>query len=80
MENLTAKQRAILDYIFEFDKINHYQPNLQEIADYFKIIKPTVDQHLHACQNKGYITVTGQARAIKFEDKYFKEIKNEKRN
>ena len=53
--NLPPKQKKILEFINRFISENNYPPTFQEIADKFKIIIGTVQDHIAALIRKGYL-------------------------
>src|SRR3989344_1203460 len=53
--NLTPKQKKILEYIKIYLKKNEYSPSLEEIAKHFKLAKSTVHQHVETLIEKGYL-------------------------
>lgn len=53
---LTAKQKAIVDFINHYNQINGYSPSLEEIAREFKLnAVSTVHQHVKIIKEKGYL-------------------------
>jgi repressor LexA len=56
-EPLTARQRAILDYIAQYLRDSGFAPTLQDIADHFELSAiATVHKHLEHLRRKGWIT------------------------
>lgn len=56
MENLTKKQKEILDYIIQTIEEKGYPPTVREIAKEFSMASPrSVSDHLSAIERKGYI-------------------------
>jgi len=55
MENLTKKQKKILEYIEKHTNDNSYPPTFKEIASKFDITVGTVQDHISALQKKGYL-------------------------
>ncbi len=56
MQNLTKKQKQILDFINEYINKNNISPTIEEIKKKFKLkAVSTVHEHLSALKNKGYI-------------------------
>ena len=53
--SLPPKQKKILEFISRFMEDNNYPPTYQEIADKFKIIIGTVQDHIAALIRKGYL-------------------------
>lgn len=74
-ENLTKKQKQILDYITEFISINGFSPSYREIAEYFGLSSPaTIYEHIKGLEDKGYIKAEDKkARSIKIFKKEIKE-------
>lgn len=65
MENLTKKQKQILDFIKKFIKNNGYSPSLEETAKNFKLAKSTVHEHIEALKEKDYLNKkTNHQRSI----------------
>jgi len=65
-EELTARQREILNFILSFARKRGFQPSMREIGNKFGI-KSTygVHRHLQALQKKGYLKrPAGQGRAL----------------
>jgi repressor LexA len=52
---LPPKQKKIYEFINRFISENNYPPTFQEIADKFKIIIGTVQDHIAALIRKGYL-------------------------
>lgn len=71
MNPLTKKQKAIFDFIQDFQKKNGYPPTLEEIGRKFKLSSvATVHQHLDVLRKKGYIQRDkGRARSIELYKK-----------
>ena len=66
MSTLTKKQKAILDYIAEFQADYGYSPSYREIADHFKLASTaTVFQHVKNLESRGYVRIAeNEARSI----------------
>lgn len=66
-ENLTERQRAILDFIEEVIDDSGYPPTVREIGRHFRISSPRgVSDHLGALERKGYIErEPGKARGMR---------------
>lgn len=64
--NLTKRQRQILDYINDFVGDNGYTPSYREMGDYFGLSSPaTIHAHVQSLQNKGFLkTSFNEARSI----------------
>lgn len=55
MKELTKKQQRILNFIQNYIEKYTYPPSYDEIAEFFKVRKPTIFDHLNALQKKGYL-------------------------
>ena len=64
--NLTKRQRQILDFITEFTYDNGFAPSLREIGDHFNLSSPaTIHAHVQALKQKGMLkTSFNEARSI----------------
>lgn len=64
--NLTKRQRQILDFITEFTGDNGYAPSLREIGRHFNLSSPaTIHAHVRALEQKQMLkTSFNQARSI----------------
>lgn len=64
--NLTKKQRQILDFITEFTRDNGYAPSLREIGRHFNLSSPaTIHAHVRTLEKKQMLkTSFNQARSI----------------
>lgn len=72
MEDLTPRQRDIIEYIVTYTFRHLYQPTMREIGDNFKIRSTNgVADHLKCLQRKGYVKLGDppQARALHLTDK-----------
>lgn len=76
MQNLTSKQKQILDFINEYINKNNISPTIEEIKKKFKLkAVSTVHEHLSALKEKGYIKKennTSRSIKTKNENKTFK--------
>ncbi|MDD4271755.1 MAG: transcriptional repressor LexA [Patescibacteria group bacterium] len=65
-DNLTKRQRQILDFITEFTGDNGYAPSLREIGEHFNLSSPaTIHAHVQALKQKGILkTSFNEARSI----------------
>lgn len=65
-DNLTKRQRQILDFITEFTGANGYAPSFREIGDHFNLSSPaTIHAHVQALKKKGMLkTSFNEARSI----------------
>jgi len=62
---LPTKQKAVLDFINEYQKNNGYGPTLDEISQKLGTTIPTIHQHIKALRAKGYLKFAGvNARSI----------------
>ena len=55
MRKLTARQRAVLDWVVGFVRKHSLPPTLREIGKAFRISSPGVLGHLRALERKGYV-------------------------
>jgi len=64
--NLTKRQRQILDFITEFTGENGFAPSLREIGEHFNLSSPaTIHAHIQALKQKGMLkTSFNEARSI----------------
>lgn len=67
LESLTAKQRAVFDFVAEFIAANGYGPTIREIMDRFRYRSPNaVKVHLKPMRKKGLIDwKVGCARTLR---------------
>ena len=56
MKNLTNRQKEVLEFIARFTDGNGYPPTVREIGDHFDISLRAVQDHIAACQKKGYLS------------------------
>jgi len=65
-DQLTKRQKEILDYINDFISDNGYAPSYREIGDYFGLSSSaTIAEHIHSLQSKGFLkTDPNEARSI----------------
>ena len=65
-ENLTKRQKQILDFVNQFIDNNGYAPSYREIGEHFGLSSSaTVAEHVQTLQNKGYLrTDPNEARSI----------------
>ena len=64
MKGLTDKQKAILDFIEDFQEQNGMPPTVQEIADRFSVKSSTIFAYLRALQRKNQLERSAKARSI----------------
>ncbi len=73
MKALTERQKETLDFIASFTKENGFSPTIREISDYLKISIRATQDHIAACQNKGYLSQSNKKsrslRVIKKDEK-----------
>jgi repressor LexA len=64
--NLTKRQRQILDYITDFLNKNDFAPSLREIGEHFDLNSPaTVHVHIENLKKRGFLkTSFNEARSI----------------
>ena len=69
-DNLTKRQRQILDFINEFSQKNGYSPSYREIGEHFKLSSTaTIHAHVSALQKKRLIKKShNEARSIELID------------
>lgn len=65
-DNLTKRQRQILDFITDFKQKNGYAPSFREIGDNFSLSSPaTIHSHVENLKRKGFLkTSYNEARSI----------------
>jgi len=70
MTTITKKQKAILDYIQDFQEDHGFSPSYREIANHFDLSSiATVFQHIKNLENRGYIRIEeNEARSIEIVD------------
>lgn len=75
MKNLTDRQKEVLEFIAAFTEENGYPPTVREIGDNFGISLRAVQDHIAACQKKGYLSqCQKRSRSIRvLKDDYSKE-------
>lgn len=56
MKILTNRQKEVLEFIARFTDDNGYPPTVREIGDHFDISLRAVQDHIAACQKKGYLS------------------------
>ncbi len=62
---LPPKQKAVLDFIRQYQKDNGHGPTLEEIARALKKTVPTIHQHVQVLRNKGHLKLLStNARSI----------------
>ncbi|HAY33709.1 MAG TPA: transcriptional repressor LexA [Ignavibacteria bacterium] len=55
MHKLTSKQKKILEFIEKYGDEYSYPPTLKEIGEKFNVTIGTIQDHIKALQNKGYL-------------------------
>jgi repressor LexA len=69
-KDLTEKQQKIIKFIKDYIERNTYPPSYEEIANHFKVKKPSVFDHLNAIQKKGYLRKKAyRARTLELTEK-----------
>lgn len=69
MQDLTPKQKQLLDYLTDEIRVNGLPPTISEIAKSFKLkSKNAVAKLLSALEEKGYIRKSGKARGLEVLD------------
>lgn len=56
MKTLTERQKEVLEFIARFSEENGYPPTVREIGENFGISLRAVQDHIAACQKKGYLS------------------------
>lgn len=56
MKDLTDRQRQVLEFIASFSEENGYPPTVREIGENFGISLRAVQDHIAACQKKGFLS------------------------
>ena len=56
MKTLTERQEEVLEFIARFSEENGYPPTVREIGENFGISLRAVQDHIAACQKKGYLS------------------------
>ena len=56
MKALTDRQKEVLEFIARFSEENGYPPTVREIGENFGISLRAVQDHIAACQKKGYLS------------------------
>ena len=70
-ENLTKKQKRLLDHIVEFFEDHGYMPSYREIAQNLKLSSPSsVHQYIKVLEDKGFVkTGSNEARSLELTQK-----------
>ena len=72
MRSYTPRQRAILQFIADYQRGHRVSPTLEEIGAQFGVHRVTIFQHVNALENRGAIRRTAQlARSIEILDPDF---------
>lgn len=72
MKAYTRKQKAILEFIAEFQRKEGVSPTLEEIGDRFGVHRVTVFQHVASLERRGALRrATQQARSLEILDPEF---------
>ena len=73
MRSYTKRQRAILQFIADYQRDHRVSPTLEEIGQAFGVHRVTIFQHLNALAQRGAIRRTAQlARSIEVLDPEFR--------
>lgn len=79
MQEITKRQKQILDFIANYIESNQYPPSIIEIADTFSINLKTAHEFLDRLANKGYIIKEKRiARSLLLTEKAISEINQRK--
>lgn len=79
MEQITKRQKQVLDFIAKYIETNQYPPSLTEIAETFSINLKTAHEFLDRLANKGYIIKEKRmARCLLLTEKAISEINQRK--
>jgi repressor LexA len=72
MENLTKRQKEILDFIQQFIESHDYAPSYREIAEHFQLGSvATVADHLENLEGKGFLTKSlNEARSLQLTPRW----------
>lgn len=72
MENLTKRQKEILDYISEYIAAHDYAPSYREIADFFHLSSvATVADHIDNLKEKNFLTKDfNEARSLQLTPRF----------
>lgn len=72
MENLTPRQKEILDFISQFIELRDYAPSYREIAEKFQLGSvATVAVHIDNLKEKGYLTKDfNEARSLQLTPRW----------
>jgi len=69
MDDLTPKQRAILDYIRRYAERQGLPPSRNEIGEHFGIARQSAEQQLGALAKKGYLELlSGTSRGLRLTE------------
>lgn len=69
MEELTKRQREVIEFIVQYTFENLYQPTLREIGAACNIKSTNgVNDHLRALRRKGYLGKESKTRAFDLKD------------
>lgn len=72
MRSYTPRQRAILQFIADYQKRHEVSPTLEEIGEEFGVHRVTIFQHVNALEKRGALRRTAQlARSIEILDPDF---------
>lgn len=70
-QNITKKQKEVLDFVVNYTKDNGFSPTVREIADEFGFSSPaTAHEHLQNLKDKGFLKINpDQIRGIELAKK-----------
>ncbi|MBI4839187.1 MAG: transcriptional repressor LexA [Nitrospirae bacterium] len=57
MQGLTAKQKAVLEFLKDYTRKYGYPPTVREIGERFKFLWAAASRHLKAIEKKGFIRI-----------------------
>lgn len=58
MRGITERQQEVLDFIASFSDANCFPPTVREISEHFHISVRAIQDHIHALQKKGFLSVS----------------------
>lgn len=58
MQELTKKQKKVLEFLIEYTKRHGYPPTVREIGKYFNFLWPAARNYLRVLERKGFIRVS----------------------
>lgn len=76
MEELTKRQREIIEFIVQYTFENLYQPTFKEIGQHCQIMSTNgVNDHIKALRRKGYLGEASGPRAFRLTDRALRLVK-----